>query len=142
MKSGKNGKKRNIYEEDEEENDKELNKKLLRLAKETNNFDEIMTLSNNKDDQIRLIALKRLCPCKVGDEISRFWDRIFELVQDPSPEVRMQVLHNMCDGSPDSMEDRVVEALEFFNRDKDGEIRRKAHKVMASYSRTGKWNIL
>jgi len=101
-----------------------------------------MTLTHNKDDVIRLKALKRLCPCKVGNEIKIFWDRIFELVEDPSPEIRMQVLHNMCDGSPDSMEDRVVEALEFFNRDKDGEIRRKAHKVIASYSRTGKWNIL
>jgi len=146
MKSGKqknsHGKKRNLYEEDELENEKELNKKLLKLVNETENFNEIMTLTHNKDDVIRLKALKRLCPCKVGNEIKIFWDRIFELVEDPSPEIRMQVLHNMCDGSPDSMEDRVVEALEFFNRDKDGEIRRKAHKVIASYSRTGKWNIL
>ena len=144
MKSGKhkNGKKRNIYEGDEPENDKELNKELLRLAKESEDFIEILSLTHNKNEQIRLKALRRLCPCQVGDEIKLFWDRIFELVEDPSADIRMQVLHNMCDGSPDSCEDRVVDALEFFNRDKDGEIRRKAHKVMASYSRTGKWNIL
>ena len=38
----KNGKKRNIYEEDQEVNDKELNKRLLRLAKEFNDFNEIV----------------------------------------------------------------------------------------------------
>ena len=150
MKSGKqkNGKKRNIYEGNEPEmkNDKELNKELnkelLRLAKESDDFIEILSLTHNKNEQIRLKALRRLCPCQVGDEIKLFWDRTFELVEDPSSNIRMQVLHNMCDGSPNYMEERVVEALEFFNRDKDGDIRRKAHKVMASYSRTGKWNIL
>lgn len=48
----------------------------------------------------------------------------------------------MCDGSPDLYEDKVEAALEIFNRDPDKEIRRKAHKVLASYLRTGKWNIL
>jgi len=48
----------------------------------------------------------------------------------------------MCDGSPDHLEDRIMEALEIFNRDPDKEIRRKAHKVMGSYLRTGKWNVL
>lgn len=40
------------------------------------------------------------------------------------------------------MEEQVAAALELFNNDPDKEIRRKAHKVMASYMRTGKWNIL
>jgi hypothetical protein len=48
----------------------------------------------------------------------------------------------MCDGSPDHLEERVYETLEVFNRDPDKEIRRRAHKVMASYLRTGKWNVL
>ena len=135
-------KKRNLYEENEEENEKELNKKLLKLARETYRFDEIMILTYNKVEEIKLTALQRLCPCRVNNEITRFWDRIFELVNDPSPKIRMQVLHNMCDGSPDSYEDRVVEALEIFNRDKDSKIRRKAHKVIGSYAKTGKWNIL
>ena len=65
------------------------------------------------------------------------------MVDDPSPKIRYQVLHNMCDGSPDSMEERVADALEKFNRDPDQEIKRKAHKVvLASYLRTGKWNVL
>ena len=48
----------------------------------------------------------------------------------------------MCDGSPEDYEEKVAECLEIFNRDPDKEIRRKAHKVMASYLRTGKWNVL
>jgi hypothetical protein len=64
------------------------------------------------------------------------------MVDDESPKIRYQVLHNMCDGSPESMEQNVADALEKFNRDPDPEIRRKAHKVLASYLRTGKWNIL
>ncbi len=48
----------------------------------------------------------------------------------------------MCDGSPDGYEDKVKEALEIFNRDPDKHIRRTAHKVMATYLRTGEWNVL
>ena len=52
------------------------------------------------------------------------------------------MLHTICDGSPAILEAQVAEALEDFNRDTDKTIRRVAHKVLASYSRTGKWNIL
>ena len=52
------------------------------------------------------------------------------------------MLHNICDGSPADYEDKVAEALEKFNRDPDSYIRRRAHKVIASYERTGKWNVL
>lgn len=48
----------------------------------------------------------------------------------------------MCDGSPSHMEDQVTAALDIFNIDPDKEIRRKAHKVIGSYKKTGKWNIL
>jgi hypothetical protein len=48
----------------------------------------------------------------------------------------------MCDGSPDGYEENVVKCLEIFNRDPDKDIRRRAHKVMGSYLRTGKWNVL
>ena len=64
------------------------------------------------------------------------------MATDEDTKVRYQVLHNMCDGSPESYEDKVETALEIFNRDPDTDIRRKAHKVLASYLRTGKWNVL
>jgi len=83
-----------------------------------------------------------MCPCRVQKDLDEFWERIFELAKDEDPKVRYQVLHNMCDGSPEHVEDKMMAALEIFNRDPDKEIRRKAHKVMASYLRTGKWNVL
>lgn len=65
-----------------------------------------------------------------------------EMVGDDDTSVRAQVLHTVCDGSPRHLEERVRDALEAFNRDSDAGIRRRAHKVMATLQRTGKWNIL
>lgn len=134
-----------VYEDDDNINEKEefnSKKALLKLAKESLSFQEVLTLTHHKDELIRIKALQRFCPCQVLGEVDQFWTRIFEMADDPSAKIRYQVLHNMCDGSPDSVEDKVVEALEKFNRDTDSEVKRKAHKVMASYLRTGKWNIL
>jgi len=64
------------------------------------------------------------------------------MVHDTHASVRAQVLHTLCDGSPVHLEPKVVDALEVFNRDSDLAIRRRAHKIMASYARTGKWNVL
>jgi hypothetical protein len=75
-------------------------------------------------------------------DIDKFWDRVFEMVHDEDPLVRSQVLHTICDGSPKHLEHKVTEAVELFNRDSDSAIRRKAHKVLSTYTRTGKWNIL
>ena len=51
-------------------------------------------------------------------------------------------MHNLCDGSPPQYEDKIIECMELFNRDSDNTIRRKASQVMASYLRTGIWNVL
>ena len=115
---------------------------LKRLAQETTNFDEIVDLSSNEYADVRLQAVKRLCPCKVQKDIDSVWQRLFEMTEDDDARVRYQVLHNICDGSPDHLETQVVEAMEKFNRDEDKDIRRRAHKVLASYLRTGKWNVL
>jgi len=83
-----------------------------------------------------------MCPCRVKTDHPDLWDALFRLAEDESAKVRNQVLHNMCDGSPEGYEDKVIECLEIFNRDPDKDIRRRAHKVMASYLRTGEWNVL
>ena len=114
----------------------------LRRIAETEDIDELISISNSDDPLIRQKAAQQMCPCRVGRDHPSFWSRLFELAQDPDPLVRYQILHNMCDGSPEGYEDKVAEALEMFNRDDDKEIRRKAHKVLASYLRTGKWNVL
>jgi len=64
------------------------------------------------------------------------------MVSDSDARVRAQILHTVCDGSPTHEEERVAAALEAFNRDPDADIRRRAHKVLSSYRRTGRWNIL
>lgn len=57
-------------------------------------------------------------------------------------EVRYQVLHNLCDGSPKSREDDVINALEGMHNDEDKVIRRRVHQVLSSYRRTGEWNVM
>ncbi len=64
------------------------------------------------------------------------------MADDEDVRIRKRVLHILCDGSPERLEDKIYEALGRFNYDKDSDIRRTTHKVMATYERTGKWNIL
>lgn len=104
--------------------------------------DGLITLSRDTNSAIRLNALKQMCPCKVRQDIDPMWDRIFEMVKDSERDIRYQVLHTICDGSPLHLEAKVKDALDVFNRDLDKDIKRKAHKVMASYLRTGRWNVL
>lgn len=105
-------------------------------------MDEIIALSRSESPLVRQKAAQQMCPCRVGKDFEEFWQRIFELAEDEESEVRYQILHNMCDGSPEGYEEKVAECLEIFNRDPDKDIRRKAHKVLASYLKTGKWNVL
>ncbi|RNA35127.1 hypothetical protein BpHYR1_053236 [Brachionus plicatilis] len=114
----------------------------VRLGKETTDIDVVLTLSKHPDPMVRKKALVEMCPCRVKADLDRFWERVFEMKNDESNIVRAQVLHTLCDGSPKHLEHRISLALEDFNIDPDTEIRRKAHKVMSSYHRTGKWNIL
>ncbi|CAF0909918.1 unnamed protein product [Brachionus calyciflorus] len=114
----------------------------IRLAKETTDIDLIIGLTKHPDPMVRKKSLVEICPCRVKSNIDQFWQRVFEMINDESPLVRAQVLHTLCDGSPKHLEYRVALALEDFNIDSDPEIRRRAHKVLSSYNRTGKWNIL
>lgn len=107
-----------------------------------NDIDLHIKKTKSPDPKIRLHALKQMCPCKVREDVDLFWDRIFEMVDDENNDVRYQVLHTICDGSPKHLEQKVSNALEKFNRDINPKIKRRAHKVMASYLRTGKWNVL
>jgi vesicle coat complex subunit len=130
------------YEETMDVDEVNYKKACLQLAKNSLSFTEVLVLTHHNDETVRLKALQRLCPCRVGDEVDQFWTRIFQMVNDESPKIRYQVLHNMCDGSPDKYEQNVADSLEIFNRDPDQYVKRQAHKVLASYLRTGKWNVL
>ncbi|CAF1069914.1 unnamed protein product [Didymodactylos carnosus] len=113
-----------------------------RLCRNTQDIDTILALTNHVDPVVRQRALKEIRPCRVKDDIDIFWARVLEMIDDPANNVREQVLHTLCDGSPDHMEMQVLVALEIFNRDPDAYIRRRAHKVLSAYRRSGKWNIL
>ena len=117
-------------------------KESLRLCHDTEDIDVLVDLTKHEDPTIRQKALREMCPCHVKVDIPDFWSRIFEMTKDPSDNVRLQVLHNMCDGSPPHLESQVAEALDEFNRDSDSQIRRKAHKVLTAYRKKGKWNVL
>ncbi|CAF1510495.1 unnamed protein product [Adineta steineri] len=117
-------------------------KDALRLCRETEDINTILALTAHTDPIVRQRALKEICPCRVKDDIDLFWERVIEMIDDPADNVREQVLHTLCDGSPDHMEMKVLDALETFNRDRNQYIRRRAHKVLSSYRRSGKWNVL
>jgi hypothetical protein len=129
--------------EDEVDLESKINmENLEEKYKDMGDFKDVLVYTHSEDERIRLKALKELCPCKVKNKVEVIWERIFEMVDDENDQIRYQVLHNICDGSPPYVEEKMSDALEKFNRDKDPEIRRRAHKVLASYLRTGKWNVL
>lgn len=113
-----------------------------RIAKATTDVDVIIALSKHPNPLVRKKSLVEMCPCRVRLDIDKFWERVFEMIGDEDATVRAQVLHTLCDGSPKHLENRVLDAIQVFNSDSDTEIRRKAHKVLSVYNRTGKWNIL
>jgi hypothetical protein len=117
-------------------------KNALRRAAEESDVAAAVMLSRDPRPEVRLAVLKAVCPCRVRDDVDALWRRIFEMVSDRDAGVRAQVLHTVCDGSPERLETQVAAALESFNHDEDPDIRRRAHKVLASYLRTGRWNIL
>ena len=121
---------------------RELASSLLQRIRETTDVEEIIELTKNPDPNVRKVAVRSICPCKVYDKIDLFWERILAMTGDENVEVRANVLHVLCDGSPEHLEDRIILAVQQFNRDEDKSIRRRAHKVLGSYYKTGKWNVL
>mmetsp|Transcript_3828 Transcript_3828/g.3273 ORF Transcript_3828/g.3273 Transcript_3828/m.3273 type:complete len:112 (-) Transcript_3828:155-490(-) len=97
---------------------------LKRKACDTTSVDEIIELSKHENADVRLTAIKQLCPCKVQEDIDKFWKRMFEMAEDDDSRVRARILHNICDGSPDHLESDVIDCIEKFNRDKDKDIKR------------------
>ena len=112
------------------------------LCEKTSDIDVIIELTKHENARVRKRALKEICPCRVKSDIDEFWLRVFAMVDDPDDEVRKQVLHTVCDGSPLHLEDEVMNTVLRFNNDSNATIRRTAHKVLATYRSKGKWNIL
>lgn len=87
-------------------------------------------------------SVRQLCPCDLKSNIPEVWERLLEMVDDPDPGTRYQVLHVLCDGSPRALAPRVLEALDKFRNDPVKRIRRNARKALGEYSRTGRLDVL
>jgi hypothetical protein len=61
---------------------------------------------------------------------------------DPEPRVRGGVVHLLADGSPRHRALEVVDALDTLRNDDDKVVRKNVRRVLASYHRTGRINIL
>ena len=105
-------------------------------------IDELLALTANDDPVTRAEALRSLCPCHVKRSEPRVWDRILQLIDDPSPKVRSHVFHLLADGSPRQREAQVVCAIERLQADPDQKLRRRARKLIAQYLRGGRINAL
>ena len=117
-------------------------KELIERCKATSDIDEVVGLTKHESAAVRVAALKEMCPCHLKEEVPEFWTRVLEMVEDSDLGVRKQVLHVLCDGSPAALQVEIMEAMEKFNHDADTDLRRMAHKVIASYAKNGKLNIL
>ena len=94
--------------------------------------------TRDPDPKVRRAALLPLCPCHVRSDVTRIWDRIFEMQSDADPGVRSIVLHQLTDGSPKAREAEVLEAIEQLAQDPDLKIRRRARRALSEYRRSGK----
>ncbi|KAL0484486.1 hypothetical protein AKO1_005137 [Acrasis kona] len=104
--------------------------------------DTIMLTKSDKAND-RFEALKTMCPCKVLMDCDEIWERVFEMAQEEQDSrVRYQIVHTLCDGSPNHREDKVISTLEGMWNDTDLKIRKQVRRVLNTYRRTGKWNIL
>jgi hypothetical protein len=107
-----------------------------RTAKEA--IDGLLELSRSEDSRARQLACRNLCTCHVRADDDRVWTRLLELVADPDPRVRGDVIHAVTDSTPASRVPAVIRALESRHNDPDVGIRRRVRKILAHYRRTGK----
>ncbi|MGH3393351.1 MAG: HEAT repeat domain-containing protein [Streptosporangiaceae bacterium] len=101
-------------------------------------IDGLLELSRSEESRARQLACRNLCTCHVRADDDRVWTRLLELVQDPDPLVRGDVLHAITDSTPAARVPAVIQALESRHNDPDVGIRRQIRKILAHYRRTGK----
>jgi HEAT repeat protein len=112
------------------------------VRRSSSEVERLITLSEDPDANVRKTAVKNLCPCHVRANFPPAWDRILEMVADPSPLVRRAVVHLLADGSPRHRADEVVSALEGLRYDSDRVVRKQVARVLTAHRRTGRVNTL
>jgi vesicle coat complex subunit len=103
--------------------------------------DELLALTRDRDPDVRRVAVKNLCPCHVQRSVDAAWQRLLELAADPNPGVRMDVLHNLTDGSPPEIAETVVAIVEALTNDPNDTVRGYARAVRARQLRRGQVNV-
>lgn len=63
----------------------------LKLCEKTTVIETIISLTKHKSGRVRQRALKEMCPCRVKEDLSDFWERVMEMIDDESATVRYQV---------------------------------------------------
>jgi HEAT repeat protein len=107
-----------------------------RTAKDA--LDRLLELSRSQEARARQLACRNLCTCHVRADDDRVWTRLLEMVEDPDPLVRGDVLHAITDSTPAPRVPDVIQALQSRHNDPDQGIRRRVRKTLAHYRRTGK----
>ena len=103
--------------------------------------DELLSLTQARDPDIRRVAVKNLCPCHVQRNRGDVWARLLQLTSDPNPGVRMDVLHNLTDGSPADLAHEVVTTVEALMHDPDEKVRGYAVFLRARQKQLNRVNV-
>ena len=99
----------------------------------------VIRLAEGGEALVRLVSLQLQASRTNGSGQSKL---TMHISSSPSGIVRDQALHALGDGSPNHLEQRIIEAVEQLYNDPHPEVKKKARRMLNSYRRTGIWNVL